>query len=211
MIYALIVTTLVASGAWYWHRHAAQQTSEASLRKSDMPTHTASTVQGASGAMDADNAPVANVAPTALPSFRASDALAAAAAAAASAPTKQSTPMDARSRATNEALNQFESMTDEQRRDPAAVAKALEKLEAANGSSVVGNVDLEVLRHNLVVVGKMRELAMQLQAMQSASPGTLASQTQADLSKKLDELQSLSGELRSVLSTNKSTGASKAE
>ncbi|VWC11730.1 hypothetical protein BSE24067_05387 [Burkholderia seminalis] len=112
----------------------------------------------------------------------------------------------------NDAISQFEGMTEAQRRDPVAVAKAVEKLEVANGSTILGSTDLEVLKHNLIVVSKIQELSSQLQGMQSATASVPSSEVEASLAKKRAELMNLSSELRpDAVVQKKPIGESKSE
>lgn len=198
LVYSLVVAAIATAGVVYWQRHAALVGSNATQRTSAAVT-LASNPAGA-GASDAGDEPAIasrNVSPPIVPPSSMNERTDVAQSA--SSPKHPPSPSEIRSAAMNEAIHQFQSMTQEQRRDPAEVAKALERLEAANGSAILGTVDLEVLRHNLLVVGRMREVSAQIQSLQASSSAAGASESQAELGKKLDELRGLSGEMRPVI------------
>lgn len=211
VMYILVVAAMTAGGTIYWQRHAARHAGELPAPRSEVASHVAPPPESSSDSSGSGGVNVA--APAPLESFRASDALAAASAArAASSPKRELTPSERRRRAMNDAISQFEGMTDAQRRDPAMVAKAVEKLEAANGSTILGSTDLEVLKHNLIVVSKIQELSSQLQGMQSATASVPSSEVEASLSKKRAELMNLSSELRpDAVVQKKPVGESKSE
>ncbi|MCA8306772.1 hypothetical protein [Burkholderia seminalis] len=211
VVFILAVTAMTAGGTIYWQRHTARHVGELPAPRSETAPHVASPPDSSSDSSSSGGLNVNVVAP--LPSFRASDALAAASAArAASSPKRELTPTERRSRAMNDAISQFEGMTEAQRRDPVAVAKAVEKLEVANGSTILGSTDLEVLKHNLIVVSKIQELSSQLQGMQSATASVPSSEVEASLAKKRAELMNLSSELRpDAVVQKKPIGESKSE
>ncbi len=81
--------------------------------------------------------------------------------------------------------------------DPASVDEALAEVERANGSSVLRGVRLDVLRENLKVAARMQKAAEDLQALQQreVAPDRRA-QHEAELNKKLADIESLQRELR---------------
>lgn len=102
-----------------------------------------------------------------------------------------------RQMALQSALSQFQDMVQHGQRDPVLTAAALEELEKANGSSVLGGVDLGVLRRNLQIAGQMQQIAQQMQSLEPASGASAAdAQSQALLKEKQAQLQALSQQLR---------------
>lgn len=102
-----------------------------------------------------------------------------------------------RQMALQSALSQFQDMLQHGQRDPVQTAAALEELERANGSSVLGGVDLGVLRRNLQIAGQMQQIAQQMQSLEPTSGASAAdAQSQALLKEKQAQLQALSQQLR---------------
>ncbi|KWE41755.1 hypothetical protein WT51_25305 [Burkholderia territorii] len=101
-------------------------------------------------------------------------------------------------------LSQFQSMLQQGQRDPVQAAAALAELEKANGSSVLGGVDLSVLRRNLQIAGQMQQIAQQMQSLEPASGASAAdAQSQALLKEKQMQLQALSQQLRAEVMAGK--------
>jgi hypothetical protein len=75
---------------------------------------------------------------------------------------------------------------------PGEVEEAMLELEKANGSSVLHGVRLDVLRENLIVASRMQKLVGEIQAIQERKPlAERDSQQQADLTRKMAELDTL--------------------
>lgn len=89
--------------------------------------------------------------------------------------------------------------------DPRKAGALLQQLETANGSSTLAGVRLDVLRHNLEVVARMRPYLEELQALRDnlqsgKAPDAAASRS---LQEKLARLQDLQKQLRTdVLDTS---------
>ncbi|PTD97622.1 hypothetical protein [Pseudothauera lacus] len=74
----------------------------------------------------------------------------------------------------------------------AEVDALLGELQQAHGGTVVGGVDISVLRGNLALAGEMQALAMEIEQL-SRQPGGADS---AALQRKLDRLQALQAQMR---------------
>ncbi len=80
--------------------------------------------------------------------------------------------------------------------DALEVEQALGELERANGSSVLQGIRLDVLRENLRVAARMQKAAEELQALQRGANGPNGAARQADIGRKLAEVQALQRQLR---------------
>jgi len=80
---------------------------------------------------------------------------------------------------------------------PGEVEEAMLELEKANGSPVLHGVRLDVLRENLIVATRMQKLMGEIQAIQERKPlAERDAQQQADLTRKMAELEGLQREFR---------------
>ncbi|WP_321899822.1 hypothetical protein [Paraburkholderia heleia] len=128
----------------------------------------------------------------------------------ASLPASSPTPgSDARQQAISRAMQAFQGLSEQQRQDPQVVMQALDNLRAANGSAILGKIDLDALRNNMSVVLQMSEITRRLQAMRAASlgvasgvsPGASPAEPSSDVREELAEdttrLRELSSRIRS--------------
>lgn len=86
--------------------------------------------------------------------------------------------------------------------DPKQIASALLQVEQANGSPVLQGVRLDILRQNLEVAERMKEIATQLSAMQPSDKTPLSAEATAAVRVKMDQLSSLQKQLRSDVMQN---------
>jgi len=77
--------------------------------------------------------------------------------------------------------------------DPLEAERALSDLEKANGSSVLQGIRLDVLRENLRVAAQMQKAAEELQVLQR---GDNSAAKQAEIGRKVAEVQALQKQLR---------------
>ncbi|MGE0099776.1 MAG: hypothetical protein AB7S86_15650 [Hydrogenophaga sp.] len=95
------------------------------------------------------------------------------------------------------AMNRLERLQAQKNVDPQAVDEALAEVERAHGSSVLQGVRLDVLRENLKVAARMQKVAAELQDLQRRSAsGDMKPAQQAELNKKLAEMEAMQRELR---------------
>lgn len=95
------------------------------------------------------------------------------------------------------AMSRLEKLQGQKDPDPRAVDEALAEVERAHGSSVLQGVRLDVLRENLRVAARMQKAAGELQSLQQRSAaGELKPAEQAELNRKLAEMEALQRELR---------------
>ncbi len=95
------------------------------------------------------------------------------------------------------AMGRLEKLQGQKDVDPKAVDDALAEVERAHGSSVLQGVRLDVLRENLRVAARLQKAATEVQSLQQRSAaGELKPAQQAELNKKLAEMEAMQRELR---------------
>ncbi|WP_186053804.1 hypothetical protein [Burkholderia gladioli] len=116
---------------------------------------------------------------------------------------KTDTAAEARRQAIGQVLQRIQSMSEASRRDPATFAKQVEALKQANGGPIIGNIDLDILKNNLMIAAKMQSLASDIKATASVSTGAASSRVQGDVQQKIQEMRTLTDQIRSsvVVST----------
>ncbi|WP_439520948.1 hypothetical protein [Hydrogenophaga sp.] len=90
--------------------------------------------------------------------------------------------------------------------DPLEAERALSDLEKANGSSVLQGIRLDVLRENLRVAAQMQKAAEELQVLQR---GDNSAAKQAEIGRKVAEVQALQKQLRMDFQTTQSAPAAR--
>ncbi|MGN4152058.1 hypothetical protein ACS0Y3_16905 [Burkholderia gladioli] len=105
---------------------------------------------------------------------------------------------EARQQAVGKVLQRIQSMKATSRNDPTALAKEVEALKQANGGPIMGDIDLDILENNLQIAAKLQRLASDVKATASAQPGMASSAVQADMQQKLQEMRSLTEQIRSA-------------
>ncbi len=117
------------------------------------------------------------------------------ASAAAGAPAGKDAERAARMQAALQSLSRLQASG--KHTDPLEVDKVLAEVQRANGSNVLQGIRLDVLRENLRVAARMQTVANELQALQQRSAGQPPGpELQAEVQRKLDEVQALQRELR---------------
>lgn len=123
------------------------------------------------------------------------------AAGAASASTdKEAAARDERMRALEKVSARLQALRASNRADPAEVDKALGDLERIQGSSVVGGVDLSVVRASLRAATRMQELQKEIEQLRPAT-GEPTEANKAKLAEKYKEMQAVIAQMQA------STGA----
>lgn len=154
------------------------------------------------------SAPVA-VAPAAPPvpapwerpaGIDAGPATARAAGAASASTDKEAAARDERMRALEKVSARLQALRASNRADPAEVDKALGDLERIQGSSVVGGVDLSVVRASLRAATRMQELQKEIEQLRPAT-GEPTEANKAKLAEKYKEMQAVIAQMQA------STGA----
>ncbi|KWN22007.1 hypothetical protein WT83_04870 [Burkholderia territorii] len=104
-----------------------------------------------------------------------------------------------RQAALQQALQKMQALLNSGQRDPATVAAALADAEKANGSPIMGGVNLEALRNNMQVLGQMQQIAQQMQGMEALQNGAsqVDAQAQAAFMEKRSQLMALQRQMRS--------------
>jgi hypothetical protein len=90
-------------------------------------------------------------------------------------------------------LQKMQTLVQRGDQDSVAFSNAIADVEKANGSPMMGGVNLETLRHNIEISGQLHQLSQQMQALQSASDGASQPDTQAlaAVKEKSAQLQAL--------------------
>ncbi|KVG81688.1 hypothetical protein WJ36_13910 [Burkholderia ubonensis] len=104
-----------------------------------------------------------------------------------------------RQAALQQALQKMQTLLNGGQRDPATVAAALAEAEKANGSPILGGVNLDALRNNIQVLGQMQQIAQQMQGMDALQNGAsqVDAQAQAAFMEKRSQLMALQRQMRS--------------
>lgn len=127
-------------------------------------------------------------------------ATARAAGAATASTDKEAAARDERMRALEKVSARLQALRASNRADPAEVDKALGDLERIQGSSVVGGVDLSVVRASLRAATRMQELQKEIEQLRPGT-GELTEANKAKLAEKYKEMQAVIAQMQA------STGA----
>lgn len=113
---------------------------------------------------------------------------------------KEAAARDERMRALEKVSARLQALRASNRADPAEVDKALGDLERIQGSSVVGGVDLSVVRASLRAATRMQELQKEIEQLRPAT-GEPTEANKAKLAEKYKEMQAVIAQMQA------STGA----
>lgn len=113
---------------------------------------------------------------------------------------KEAAVRDERMRALEKVSARLQALRASNRADPAEVDKALGDLERIQGSSVVGGVDLSVVRASLRAATRMQELQKEIEQLRPAT-GEPTEANKAKLAEKYKEMQAVIAQMQA------STGA----
>jgi len=193
IVLATLVGVVVSAGIYIAYLHWEKAPSDAPVSSMTLPTRPAAVV----ATPNMVHSEATHPAPLDLSGNVAQSA--ASAVEGASAPSLPGLSPEERSRqaAIQAALGKMQSMLNSGQRDPEAFGNAIEEVEKANGSPIMGGVNLATLRHNMEVASQMQQVLQQMQALQSAPSGTSQpdGQNQAVMQQKSAQLQALAKQL----------------